>query len=117
MSTPITAEAKPRIRKGDTVTVISGRAKGRQGKVLSVNRFSRRIIVEKVNLIKRHVRPSRESKGGIIEKEGPIHISNVMLVCPECGKPTRVAIRVLESGQRLRVCKRCHEAVEKAKTA
>jgi len=112
-----TTAVKPRIRKGDTVMVIGGRAKGRQGKVLSVNRITQRIIVEKVNMIKRHVRPSRASKGGIIEKEGPIHLSNVMLVCPECGKPSRVAIRLLENGQRLRTCKRCQEAVEKPKTA
>jgi large subunit ribosomal protein L24 len=117
MSSPTTVASKFRIKKGDSVVVLSGRAKGRQGKVLSVDRFKHRIVVEKVNMIKRHVRPSRDSKGGIIEKEGPIHVSNVMLVCPECGKPARVAIRRLEGGQRLRVCKRCREAVEKAKTA
>jgi len=106
---------KLRIKKGDTVLVTSGRAKGRQGKVLTVDRIRHRVVVEKVNMIKRHVRPSRDSKGGIIEKEGAIHVSNVMLVCPECGKPTRVAVRRLDDGQRLRMCKRCREAVEKAK--
>jgi large subunit ribosomal protein L24 len=117
MSIATMMASKLLIKKGDTVLVIGGRAKGRQGKVLSVDRFKHRIIVEKLNMIKRHVRPSRDSKGGIIEKEGPIHVSNVMLVCPECGKPARLAVRRLEGGQRLRVCKRCREAVEKAKSA
>lgn len=105
-----------RVKKGDTVRVISGRAKGRQGKVLSVDRLRQRVVVEKVNMIKRHVRPSRVSKGGIIEKEGPIHLSNIMVVCPACGKPTRVAFRLLEDGQRLRMCKQCQEVIEKAKS-
>lgn len=108
---------KLRIKKGDTVLVTSGRAKGRQGKVLTVDRVRHRVVVEKVNMIKRHVRPSRDSKGGIIEKEGAIHVSNVMLVCPECGKPSRVAVRRLEDGHALRICKRCREAVEKTKHA
>jgi large subunit ribosomal protein L24 len=117
MPMPETTASKLRIKKGDTVVVIGGRAKGRQGKVLTVDRVRHRVVVEKVNMIKRHVRPSRDSKGGIIEKEGTIHVSNVMLVCPECGKPTRVAIRRLDDGQRLRMCKRCREAVEKTKHA
>jgi len=108
---------KLRIKKGDMVLVTSGRAKGRQGKVLTVDRVRHRVVVEKVNMIKRHVRPSRDNKGGIIEKEGTIHVSNVMLVCPECGKPARVAIRRLEDGHSLRICKRCQEAVEKTKHA
>ena len=113
----LTAATAPKIRikKGDVVRVISGRARGRQGKVLSVDRLRQRLIVEKVNMIKRHMRPSRVSKGGIVEKEGPIHVSKVMLICPECGKPTRVAIRRLENGQRLRMCKQCEEVIEKAK--
>ena len=106
---------KCRIKKGDTVRVIGGRARGRQGKVLSVDRMKGRVVVEKINLIKRHLRPNRTSKGGIIEKEGPIHLSSVMLICPECGKPTRVAIRRLDDGQRLRMCKRCGEVIERAK--
>ncbi len=106
---------KVRIKKGDSVKVISGRAKGRQGKVLSIDRLRQRVVVEKVNMIKRHMKPSRTSKGGIVEKEGAIHLSNVMLLCPECGKPTRVAIRQLDDGQRLRMCKQCEEIIEKAK--
>jgi len=111
------AATKLRIKKGDMVLVTSGRAKGRQGKVLTVDRVRHRVVVEKVNMNKRHVRPSRDNKGGIIEKEGTIHVSNVMLVCPECGKPARVAIRRLEDGHSLRICKRCQEAVEKTKHA
>lgn len=107
---------KFRIKKGDTVVVISGRARGRQGKVLSVNRLRQRVVVEKVNMIKKHVRPSRTGKGGIVEKEGAVHVSNVMLICPGCGKPTRVGMRVLDGGQRLRMCKQCDDVIEKAKS-
>ncbi len=106
---------KCHIKKGDTVLVIGGRSRGRQGKVLSIDRAKGRVIVEKLNLIKRHLRPTRTSKGGIVEREGTIHLSSVMLVCPECGKPTRVAVQRLDDGQRLRICKRCREAIEKAK--
>lgn len=104
-----------KIKTGDTVVVIAGRAKGRQGKVLSVDRHKRRLVVEKINMMKRHMRPTRQAKGGIIEKEAPLHLSNVMLVCPACGKPTRVAQKRLEDGKRLRACRRCQEVVEQAK--
>ena len=117
MDTAVAAVRKPRIKKGDTVYVIGGRAKGRRGKVLSVDRFTNRITVEKVNLIKRHTKPTRQSKGGIIERESPLHLSSVMLVCPVCDKPTRVAIRRLNDGRRLRMCKKCDEVIEKGKSS
>jgi large subunit ribosomal protein L24 len=99
-----------RIRKNDTVEVMSGNDKGKRGKVLKVYPATNRIIVEKVNLIKRHTRASRTvPQGGIIEKEGPINASNVMLVCPSSGKPTRIGKDILSDGSRARVSKRSGE--------
>lgn len=99
-----------RVRKGDTVQVIAGNDRGKQGKVLKVFPDKGRIIVEKVNLIKRHTRASRDvPQGGIIEKEGPIHASNVMLVCPTTGRPTRIGKEILSDGSRSRVSKKSGE--------
>lgn len=99
-----------RIIKNDTVKVISGNQKGKVGKVLKVYPKSDRVIVEKVRLVKRHTRKrSAQDKGGIVEKEAPIHISNVMLVCPKCSKPTRTGIGQLADGKKVRVCKSCNE--------
>ena len=102
------------IRKGDTVKVMAGRSKGRTGKVLAVNRASGRVTVEHANIIKRHTRPNpnKNVKGGIVDKEGPIHVSNVMLVCPGCGKHTRVGHTKLPDGARVRVCRRCDTTFE-----
>lgn len=102
-----------RIKKEDTVLVISGKEKGKKGRVLSVLPSKEGVIVEKINLIKRHMKPNRKyTQGGIIEKEAPIHISNVMLVCPKCNKPTRIGNRLLESGKKVRVCKKCQEVID-----
>lgn len=99
-----------RVRKNDIVRVISGNDRGKEGKVLKVFPTSGRIIVEKVNMIKRHQRASRDvPQGGIVEKEGPINASNVMLVCPNTGKPTRIGKDVLSDGSRARVSKKSGE--------
>jgi large subunit ribosomal protein L24 len=99
-----------KIKKNDTVRVIAGNAKGAEGKVLKVYPDSNRIIVEKVNLIKRHMRQtSQADQGGIIEKEAPISASNVILVCPKCGKPTRTSHARLADGRKVRRCKKCSE--------
>jgi len=99
-----------RIRKNDMVRIISGNDKGKEGKILKVFPGANRIIVEKVNLIKRHTRASKDvPQGGIIEKEGPINASNVMLVCPNTGKPTRIGKDILSDGSRARVSKRSGE--------
>lgn len=99
-----------RIRKSDLVRVMSGNDRGKEGKVLKVFPASNRIIVEKVNLIKRHTKARRDiPQGGIIEKEGPIEASNVMLVCPNTGKPTRIGKEILADGSRARVSKRSGE--------
>lgn len=102
------------IRKNDTVMVIAGKEKGKKGRVLAVYPKKGRIIVEKLNIIKRHQRPTQKQKqGGIIEKEGPIHISNVMLLCGRCDKPTRVSYSILEGGKKIRMCKKCGEAIDR----
>jgi large subunit ribosomal protein L24 len=101
------------IKKNDTVVVISGDEKGKKGRVLEVYPKKDRVLVERINIIKRHMRPSRRyTQGGIIEKEAPIHRSNVMLVCPKCDKPTRFGHKILESGVKVRVCKKCKEVID-----
>ncbi len=99
-----------RIRKNDMVRVISGNDRGKEGKVLKVFPTKHRIIVEKVNMIKRHTKASKElPQGGIIEKEAPIEASNVMLVCPSTGKQTRIGKQLLSDGSRARVSKKSGE--------
>lgn len=98
------------IIKNDTVKVISGNHRGKVGKVLKVFPNSNRIIVEKVHLVKRHTKPrSQQDPGGIIEKEAPIHVSNVLLVCPKCSKPSRTGVGRLADGKKVRVCRSCNE--------
>ena len=104
---------KSRIRKGDTVVVISGRERGKSGKVLSIDLRGGKVIVEKLNIIKRHTKPSQKAKqGGILEREAPLAMSNVMFLCPVTQKPTRVGIRTLEDGRRVRFSKKSNETVE-----
>jgi large subunit ribosomal protein L24 len=101
------------IKKNDTVMVIAGKEKGKTGKVLKILPKKGRAVVEKVNFIKRHMRPGAHSRqGGIVEKENPISISNLMVVCGKCTDPTRVGRRVLEDGSRVRYCKKCDEIIE-----
>lgn len=98
------------IIKNDTVKVISGNHKGKVGRVLKVFPKTNRIIVEKVHLVKRHQkRRSQTDQGGILEKEAPIHVSNVLLVCPKCSKPTRTGVGKLADGKKVRVCRTCNE--------
>jgi large subunit ribosomal protein L24 len=102
-----------RIKKGDTAIVLTGKDKGKQGRVLSVLPKKERVIIEGLNIIKKHMRPNKQyTQGGIIEKEAPIHISNVMLICPKCNKPTRIANAVLDDGRKQRRCKKCNEVIE-----
>lgn len=102
------------VRKNDLVMVIAGKEKGKTGKVLKVLPKKERVIVEKVNFIKRHTRPTgRLRQGGIIQKEGPIHISNVLLLCPKCNRGVRTGTRFLENGKKALVCKKCGEIIER----
>ncbi len=104
---------KMHIKKGDTITVISGKEKGKKGKVLYVSPRSNRAIVEALNMITRHERPSQRSpQGGMIQKEAPISASNLMLICNKCNKPTRTGKRILEDGSKVRVCKKCSEIID-----
>ena len=99
-----------KVVKNDNVLVISGNYKGKKGKVLKVFPKEQRIIVEGVHFIKRHTRPSQKNpQGGIVEKEAPISISNVLVICPKCSTPTRIGRKMLEDGKRVRVCKNCRE--------
>ncbi len=98
---------KTMLRRGDTVRVMTGRDKGKTGKILSI--AGGRVTVERVNIIKRHTRanPSKNVRGGIVEKEASIDISNVLVVCPGCGKHTRIGRNLLADGTRARICRRC----------
>jgi len=103
------------IRKNDTVIVISGKDKGKTGKVLKAIPEKRKIIIEKINFIKEFIRrdQSKNVQGGIMEKEGPLHVSNVMLYCSECAQGVRVKNMKLADGSRVRVCKKCDVTIEK----
>jgi large subunit ribosomal protein L24 len=101
------------VKKNDLVMVIAGKDKGKTGKVLKVIKKKDRVIVEKVNIVKKHVRPSAKSKGGILERESPIHISNVMIYCEKCQRPVRVGRKILEDGKKVRYCKKCNEVIDK----
>lgn len=102
-----------RIRKDDKVQVITGKDAGKIGKVLKILRKHDKVLVEKINMVKRHMRPNpyRREPGGIIEKEMPIHVSNLMVVCGACAKPTRVGYRYTEEGKKQRFCKKCNETL------
>jgi len=103
------------IRKNDQVRVVAGRDKGKTGRVLSVDPVKMRVTVEHASMVKRHTRPNpaKNIKGGILEREGPIAISNVMLLCPGCSKPARVGHKILSDGTKVRVCRRCDTTLEK----
>jgi large subunit ribosomal protein L24 len=104
-----------RLRKNDLVQVVSGRDAGKQGKVLKVLPEKNRVIVQGVGFVKRHTRPNpqRNIKGGIAEREAPIHASNVMVVCGECGRRTRIGNKVLADGKKIRICRHCEGGLDK----
>ena len=103
-----------KIRKNDTVAVMTGKDRGKKGRVLQVFPQAGRLLVEGVNYRKVHHRPSQDNpKGGIVQMEGALSLSNVMLVCPRCGKPTRVGYAFLADGTKQRACKKCKEILEK----
>lgn len=103
---------KVHVKTGDTVVVLSGKDKGKQGTVLAVSPKEGKVIVEKVNMVKKHVKPRRMGEpGGIIEAEGAMYASKVQIVCPRCKQPTRVGHKLYEDGTKGRVCKKCGEAL------
>ena len=96
------------VKKGDLVVVLSGKDKGKQGKILEVIPDQEKVVVEKVNVVSRHTKPRRQGEeGGILKKEAPIYACKVQRVCPKCSKPTRPAHKVLANGKKVRVCKKC----------
>lgn len=102
------------IKKEDTVAVTCGKEKGKKGRVLSVIPSKQQLIIEKINIVKKHMKPNKTySQGGIIEKEAPINISNVLLICPKCGKAARLGNLVLESGKKVRTCRKCKEVIDR----
>ena len=106
--------AKLHVKKNDMVKIIAGKEQGKSGKVLRVFPEKGRVVVESLNIIKRHTRPNQlNPEGGIVEKEAPLSISNVMLICGSCNQATRTGIRLLEDGTKTRYCKKCNESVDK----
>jgi large subunit ribosomal protein L24 len=103
------------IRKGDQVKIIAGRDAGKTGRVLSINAKKNTVVVEHASIIKRHTRPNpgKNIKGGIVEKEGPVNVSNVMIVCPSCGKHARTGHNILPDGTKVRACRRCGTTIDK----
>jgi large subunit ribosomal protein L24 len=96
------------------VAVIAGKERGKRGKVLRVIRESGRVVIEHLNMIKRHQRPTPKLRqGGIIEREGPLAVSNVLLVCGRCDRPVRMGVKIFADGRKVRVCKRCGEALDR----
>ena len=110
------AESTLHIRKNDIVRVMVGKEKGKIGRVLKVDRDAERVIIEKVNMVKRHAKPGKTNpQGGIIEKEAPLAYSNIMIMCDKCNKPTRISMFTVDSGEKHRTCKRCGDVLEPKK--
>ena len=101
------------VRKNDSVMVIGGKERGKTGKILRVLRDKDAVLIERMNMIKRHSRPRRpQQPGGIVEKEAPIHVSNVMIMCDKCNAPVRIGRKILADGKKIRICRRCGEALD-----
>ncbi len=103
------------VRKNDSVIVVTGKDRGKKGRVLKVFPKRNRVVIEGVNFVKRHTRPNPRAniKGGIVEREASVHASNVQIVCPECGDPARIGRQILGDGRKVRVCRKCDGAVDK----
>ncbi len=102
------------LKKNDLVMVIAGKERGKSGRILRVFPGKKRVLIEKVNFIKKHTRPSGQTRqGGIVEREAPIHVSNVMVMCEKCNLPIRVGRKILDDGKKVRTCKKCGELLDK----
>lgn len=103
-----------RVKKNDIVMVVTGKERGKTGKVLRVLPGENRAVVERINVVKRHLKPrGPQSPGGIVEKEASLHLSNLMPMCDRCNAPVRIGTRVLQDGSKARECRRCHELLDK----
>ncbi len=104
---------KTRIKKDDKVKVLTGKDKGKIGKVLKIVKKTNRVIIENINVVKVNQRPTQANpQGGIVEKNMPIHVSNLMIMCNSCVKPTRISMKLLEDGKRVRICKQCNQQID-----
>ena len=104
------------VHREDTVLILTGKDRGKKGRVIRLLSKGEKALVEKINMVKRHTRPNQQlPQGGIMEKEAPIHLSNLQVVCSKCSKPTRVASKTLADGRRARACKKCGEILDKEK--
>lgn len=104
---------KIRLKKNDKVKVLTGKDKGKIGKVLKVVKKTNRVVVENINVAKVHQRPSQANpQGGIVDKSMPVQVSNVMIMCNSCVKPTRIGMKTLEDGKRVRICKKCNQQID-----
>jgi large subunit ribosomal protein L24 len=101
------------VKKKDLVQVMIGREKGKTGKILRVIHKKGKVVIEKLNIVKRHTKPTGKAPGGIVEKEGPIYACNVLLYCEKCGRGVRTMRKVLETGKKVRVCKKCDTQLDK----
>jgi len=108
------SQGRTSLRVNDKVEVIAGKDKGRVGKVLRIDKDKNRVVVERINMIKKHQKATASQSGQIIEKEASIHLSNVMLVCPECAETVRIGIKLLEDETKVRVCKKCQATIATA---
>ena len=104
--------ATKKIKKNDLVEVIAGNERGKRGKVLRLLRDRDRVVVEKVNLVRKHKKADQMSQVGILDMEAPLHLSNVAVVCGKCDRPVRLGFKVLENGNKVRACKRCGETLD-----
>jgi len=99
------------LKKKDKVIVLTGKDKGKKGEIREVFPGEDRVIVTGINIVSKHEKPRKDKTGGIVKKEAPIHISNVQLICPKCDKPTRIKSKIIESGDKVRVCRKCGEII------
>jgi len=108
----MSTNVKYRIRRDDEVIVVTGRDKGARGKVTRVLPEKGKVIVSKINMIKRHTKPSQAGSGGIVEREAPLEISNIQFVCPKCDAGVRLGVKTLEDGRKVRTCRKCGEVLD-----
>lgn len=107
--------AKIHVKKGDTVFVLNGKDAGKKGKILEVDASERKVLVEGINVVTKHVKPKPNQgfkQGGLVHQEAPIYVDKVMFICKSCGKPTKVGRKLLDNGSKARVCKKCGEVID-----
>ena len=102
-----------KVKKGDTVEVITGREKGKRGDILQVTGDRKRVLIEKVNVVSRHLRQDQQGSGGIMKKEAPVSLSNVAVVCKKCDEPVKILKKMLDDGKKVRACKKCGEILDR----